>query len=96
MNDSSKIGANTVAPMTSTSFGDASKSAVVNACAIDDVIPPPIVAKHAPQTNAAMMSHHGSGSKRSTQRMKNRYVSTSGVTQKTPRMRPTSMRFSKP
>src|SRR6185295_3729905 len=79
LNDSSKIGANTVAPMTSMSDGDASKSAEVIDDAIDELMPPPTVAKQAPQTNAAMMSHQGSGSNRSAQRMKKRYVSTSGV-----------------
>src|SRR5438552_3761494 len=54
-------------------------------------MPPPSVAKIAPHTNATMISHHGSGSKRSAQRMMNRYVSTIGVTNIAPRMRPTSM-----
>ena len=80
-----------MAPITSTSFGDASNSAVVRLDAIDDVMPPPRVAKIAPHTNATMMSHHGSGSKRSAHRMKKRYVSTSGVTNMTPRNKPTSI-----
>src|SRR4051794_540607 len=88
---SSKIGANTVAPTTSMSLADACRNAFVRDDAIDDEMPPPSVAKHAPQMNAAMMSHHGSGSNRSTQRMKKRYVSTSGVTQNTPKIRPTSI-----
>ncbi len=80
---SSKIGAKTVAPMTSMSFGEASSSALVMLDAIEDVIPPPSVAKMAPHTKATPISHHGSGSKRSAQRMTNRYVSTSGVTKMT-------------
>ena len=59
--------------------------------ATDEVMPPPSVAKIAPHTNATRISHQGSGSKRSAQRMKNRYVSTSGVTKMTPRIRPTSI-----
>ena len=60
-----------------------SNSSAVTFWAIDEPIPPPRVAKHAPQMNAVITSHHGSGSKRSTHRMKNRYVSTSGVNSRT-------------
>ena len=72
LNVSSKIGAKTVAPTASRNAASGRAIASVRFCAIDEAIPPPTVAKQAPQMNAAAMSHHGSGSKRSTQRMNTR------------------------